>query len=270
MSLTLRNQNQMVAALAKSLAKVVLTKGGRALKKKFRRRGKARGPRRKFRGANTLRLGSARGKAFLPRTALVSHNWSESFSMDGSDMSNHVKQLRLNDIYDPGHSLSSIQPFGSDQMRAMYQRYTVVGVSWKCIFHNAGASSSGIAQNARCYALIGRTDATGGQETVPDSANEFYMEGWSGGGYIKNVYSGGPTVIKGTWSAKKQFKEYVDDDDIIRDTNIGAAQNASPTTLALLTFGSFRNDNGDPLAITVRVILRYHVLWHDPKTLGLS
>lgn len=264
--------------LAKQLQNMIVSKGTRALRSAFRKkRQKGRKSRRRseFRNSsNILRLGSARNKAFIPATALISHNWSGAVSIDGSDMDGTKVTVCLNDINDPlpGYG-STPQPFGSDQMHTLYNKYTVVGVTWKVYFHSnvsQGAFSNYV--NAKAFALIGRTDATGGQETLPTTADEYYMEGWNkGGGYMKHVYGGkGPTVISGKWSAKKQFKEYVDDDKLIRDTNIGAAVGASPTTKANLIIGTFNDDNTNPLKTMYRIVMTYHVLWHDPKELGLS
>ena len=267
--------------LSKQLQSLIVSKGSRALSSAFRKkRKKGRKSRRRseFRNSsNVLRLGSARNKAFIPSTALISHNWSGAVSIDGSDMDGTKVTVRLNDIHDPlpGYP-STPQPFGSDQMHTLYKKYTVVGVTWKVYFHSSpangaqGANASTV--NAKAFALVGRTDAHGDQETLPTTADEYYMEGWNkGGGYIRHVYGGkGPTVISGKWSAKKQFKEYVDDDKLIRDTNIGAAVGASPTTKANLIIGTFNDDNSNPLKTMYRIVMTYHVLWHDPKELGLS
>jgi len=189
--------------------------------------------------------------------------------MDGTKVT-----IALNDIHDPlpGYP-STPQPFGSDQMHTLYKKYVVVGVTWKIFFHSA-ATQGALANyvHAKPFALIGRTDATGTQEALPTSPDEYYMEGWAkGGGYVKHVYAGkGPVTISGKWSAKKQFKEYVDDDKLVRDTNIGAAVGASPTTKANLICGIFNDDNTNPHKMMYRVVMTYHVLWHDPEELGLS
>jgi hypothetical protein len=267
----------MGISLGKYYGKKAYGRGKKYIKTKYRNRKSKtwkKNKRRLLTGkqnrGNFLHLGSGNGKAFLPRSALISHNFSIQVAIDGGSMTDHVKFMRLNDIYDPAGTLSTIQPFGTDQMKALYQSYTVVGASWKVIFHNTAASSSGVAMQQQLFALIGRTDASGHQELPPDTPDEFYMEGWSGGGYMRHTYAGKPLTIRGNWSAKRQFKEYVDDDKLIRDTNIGAAINASPTTKALLAFGGFRNDNGDPLGMSCRVIIRYHVLWHNPFVLAIS
>lgn len=230
---------------------------------------KGKGKRHRRRVGGMLKFGGA-GKPFIPRQALITHRYSQSFAMTGSDQI-LTKEFSLNSIYQPEPSVSSLQPYGSDQMATFYQRYTVVGASYKVTFHSGTHSAAGIAMNAKTFCLIGRTDANGSQENIPDTVNEFYMEGWRGGGRIRHAYGGkGPTTMYGTWSARRQFKEYIDDDDLIRDTKIGAPFGSNPVTQAKLDIGFFRDDAGDPLDVTVRVHIDYHVLWHDPTVLALS
>lgn len=281
MSIVSSRQNQ---AIAKAVVKAIADSGGliqhaktahklyKGAKKAYGRY-KGRQPKRSRvpRGVNNLRLGSKRnGKAFLPRTALINHKFSIFKTIDGTDADTQYFNIRLNDMNDPAHNSSTVQPFGSDQMKALYSKYVVVGATWKVTFYSQTNSGSQISANQTIYSLIGRTDALGEQEELPATPDIFYMEGWRGGGCLRHAYSGKPTTIRGKWSAKKQFKEYVDDDDLIRDTKIGALADVTPTTLANMTIGSFCENNANPGSIGVRINVVYHCLWHDPKTIGLS
>lgn len=220
------------------------------------------------RSGGTLRLGLP-GKPFLPATALVTHRYSECYVInDGAGTA--IKSVSLNSMFDPDPAVGGHQPFGSDQMRTMYDRYTVVGVSYKATFYSSSASGVSIVQSTPCFAIVPRADHTGLQESLPVSVSKFHEEGWKSRGHLRHPYGGKPLTLSGTWSAKRHFRDYVDDDRLIRDDKISATEGANPVTQAFIYFGNFRDDGGDAASLQCRVTMSYHCLWHAPKALASS
>lgn len=62
--------------------------------------------------------------------------YSDTFTLSGS---NNAYAYRLNSVYDPVYALGGAQPYGFDQLAALYNKYRVISCSWNVSFYSGGS-----------------------------------------------------------------------------------------------------------------------------------
>lgn len=85
----------------------------------------------------------SRGKYFLPKNAYCKFRFSCYYLVNEISPSQIYRYTwRGNSIYDPDQTGTGAQPMGHDQMAAIYDKYSVIGSSFKAQFINNASQST--------------------------------------------------------------------------------------------------------------------------------
>jgi len=76
----------------------------------------------------------------IPRCLFCKLSFSARLSLSSSTVTPAHHQFRLNSTWDPDVTTTGVQPYGRDQISAMYLRYIVNGATVKVWFSNAGTN----------------------------------------------------------------------------------------------------------------------------------
>lgn len=127
----------------------------RSRKMRLRRRARRQGRRR-----TTI------AKSFLPQHRVVRMRYCESFNVTTTTVANQFAgpTLCCNNLYDPNYSSTGHQPYGYDQMKALYNAYNVLYAKITVTFCNAAPDP--------CYCLILYNDTTSYSEYDADYVRE--------------------------------------------------------------------------------------------------
>jgi hypothetical protein len=163
--------------------------------------------------------------------------------------------MRLNSIFDPNSTGTGHNPYGYDQLAALYNRYRVLRTHYKIIFGNQAGS-----YNLVVVPINGALSSAITNNTTFESACEvpFAKKFTQAGG-------GAPTVVvSGVIELNKlngvRLVEYLADDRF--EAQIGA----NPAEVINLVIGTY-NPTGSTINATFTVELRYEVDLHDPLSL---
>lgn len=184
----------------------------------------------------------------------------KSFSINppsGGLCASHV--FSLNSLFDVDVTGVGHQPAGYDQLMAIYEQYTVIGVRYKVSLVNSDAAITvmhgvsvqdqvGATPDPRVYMENGQTQwkILGGKSEASDSISEF-------AGYISMPATHGKT-----------YQEYISE-DIYRGT-----ASASPTEQAFLHIWAAEISTGDPGPVLGVIELEFNCLFQGTKLNALS
>lgn len=212
---------------------------------KPRRRAYRKKPMYKKRGQrNTLVNTSLRP---IPSRFITKHKYAEALSVSTPGLG--IYKWNLNSLFDPNRTGIGHQPYGYDQLSALYNRYRVISCKYVL---SAISDSANIA-----YACLPANDTAAVISNVSEAREnprcKFATQ--NPGGNLKvlkgNVYL--PTLVGQTRT------QYMSDD------RFQAIVGSSPTELCVLNvFGQGLND--DPVfnpQITYNILLEYTVEWFD-------
>jgi hypothetical protein len=160
--------------------------------------------------------------------------------------------FRLNSIFDPDAAVGGHQPYGYDQLAALYNRYRVLKTRWKVTFGNQAGGFDTLVLPINGALAASVADAATFQTA---SENPYAKPKVQGGG-------GAPTVIHtGMMALNKlggvKLSEYLDDDRF--EAQIGANP-AEVINLLVCTY----NPTASTITATFVVELWYEVDLHDP------
>jgi hypothetical protein len=157
-------------------------------------------------------------------------------------------QFRANSLFDPDVALGGHQPYGYDQLAAMYQKYVVVSSS--CVVTlNIGSLATYSGEFG-----VNVADTTA-PSTNRDTLMESQMSSW------KNFIStNGPLSVKLNFDASKYFdvKDLHDSDDLI------AAVSANPTRQAYFNVWAAPDSGLIANTVYITVAISYDVLFFEP------
>jgi hypothetical protein len=163
--------------------------------------------------------------------------------------SNNV--FRLNSIFDPDSAVGGTQPYGYDQLAALYNRYRVLKVRYKITFL---ASTAGYA-----IAVVPSNGALNPAPTDVTSLSAVAMNPW--GKLVIYALGAKPPVVSGTISLNVlggvRSAEYLADDRF--EAQIGA----NPAEVISINIGT-ANPSGGTITIAWFIELWYEVDLHDP------
>ena len=162
-------------------------------------------------------------------------------------------QFRANSLYDPEVAIGGHQPYGYDQLSAMYQKLVVI------------SSSCHVVANIGTLATYsGQFGVNISDTTTPATARDTLME--SQYAVWKNYIStNGPVSVKNNFDAAKYFdvKDLTDSDDLITAVGSNATRQAYFNVWAC----------GDTVVgntITLTVAIAYDVLFFEPAEVATS
>lgn len=165
-----------------------------------------------------------------------------------------------NGLYDPNISGTGHQPYGFDQLMALYNKYTVLGSKIQIRLLNVGASSP------NSWFSVKLCDST----TLNTGDTQYALEqpGWGKKYYIQNASQAVPYAVR-TFSAKRFFKQsraVIRGDDTLSGTS---STNPNEGAFFIICFGPLIS--GENLAaFTVQVQVDYIARFTAPRELTPS
>lgn len=210
------------------------------------RKGKAR------RGKRTGRKTVVVNRAItpVPQRFLTQHKYSTTFTLGSLQ---NIYRMNLNSLYDPDQTGTGHQPYGFDQMAALFNRYRVYGVSYQvqgyqfnnpirfgCVATNDSASPSNLATLVE----------------LPRSKTAIQINGGSTAkitGYV-NL----PSL---TGRTKAQY---------MADDRYQAQNNTNPQEALILNIMAQSLSDTALESCTMLVTMNFHVEWFDPIVFASS
>lgn len=163
----------------------------------------------------------------------------------------------LNSIYDPNRSGAGHQPYGYDQLAALYARYRVLKASWVVKFVGSTESYYGVVvptNNVLNTDISGATSFTTASE-VPRA--RIYVQAPSAPPQIDSRIIGlndlGGVIMT----------------EFLADDRFEASIGSSPTEIVVLYVGVY-NPSGSSITLSFATELSFHVDLHDPILVGGS
>lgn len=206
-------------------------------------------PQRKMRakGSTTLVNNSVQP---IPTRYIARHKYADTFQITAAG--GGVYRFNLNSLFDPNRSGIGHQPYGRDQLAALFNRYRVFGCSYSLSFYNSSTS----AKVAVCPANIEMGAATTSEIMEnPQSKWAIQIPGGS-----QKVIKGYVNLPKLTGRTKAQY---------MADDRYQAEVSTSPAELLILNiFGGSIADAG--ITIDCAINLTFHVEWFDRQSLPQS
>lgn len=195
--------------------------------------------------------------SFLDPHKFICFKYSDVYSFTLATVTGNSQIMNLNSLFDPDRTGTGHQPYGYDQIAALYNRYRVWHTKWKLHFHGEsvgfyivvvpsnGALATAITNQAS-FALacesprsVSRVQGTGGNSVIIN------------GGVALNDLNG--TTVA----------EYKGDD------RFQALFGASPSELLLLNIGIY-NGTGSSVTVDFQLTVEYYCEIHDPFMLAQS
>lgn len=169
-----------------------------------------------------------------------------------------LQQFRLNSIFDPDLTNAGHQPYGFDQISALYNRYRVQSTRWKFVI------TTGSSIPLRCV-CVPTNDVLATTITNLATFNhacevplaKTYTYGGLGAPAVKMQGSMQLHMLAGVTA-----KEYTDD-------RFSALVSANPSEILLLT-AAYYNPGGSAASIIAVYELEYRVILMDPVQLAQS
>lgn len=197
-------------------------------------------------------------RTFLDPHKYVSLRYVELVGFSNAATVGSQQLMNLNSIFDPNRTGTGHQPYGFDQLAALYNRYRVLKTSWRVMF----GTSTG-TYNIVVVPLNGLpANAVSNQTTFEQNAEAPRSRSHVQGG------GGAPTVIDQR-SISLNDLNGVTKTEYLADDRFEAQVGASPTEVIILMIGIY-NPTASTIANTVSVELVYEVDLHDPINLASS
>lgn len=163
----------------------------------------------------------------------------------------------LNSLYDPDVTGIGHQPYGFDQLMALYNHYTVVGARVMC--------SVAPSREIPCwFGLVIKDDSLSLASSVPEYIRE------RPGAHFKLIAKQGSQSAEQLilpWSAKGFFKKRA----IVGDSLYRGSVNTGPQEQAYVHIVMMPQENvSDILSTVVQVDIEYYAVFTEPQTLANS
>lgn len=208
--------------------------------------------RRKRRRIGTLipRISYSQGP--LPHRLRCVHRYYSKVLLNATSGAVDDHAFAANDLYDPDRTGTGHQPYGFDQMAALYDHFVVIGSSCKVVAGGTGDHRFGIfvADNSTVM-----TDLTAWGEMGTAQSKRLPLAGGQVRTVMKKIC---PQRFLGV-----SRTEYMDD-------QFKGSNSASPSEQAFFHVGAWKADAGDPGQVTVEVFLTYIAIWIEPKRVSTS
>jgi hypothetical protein len=195
--------------------------------------------------------------SFLDPHMYITLRYAENVTTSVATLIGSNQIFRLNSIFDPNAAIGGTQPYGYDQLAAMYNRYRVLKTRWKIVFAAAtsGYSATVVPINGALSAPVSDLVTLTSSAMVPFSK------------YVAYNLGAKPPVVTGSMNLNVlggvAKVEYLTDDRF--EAQIGA----NPAEVISLNIGIY-NPTITTLSISYFVELWYEVDLHDPISLAPS
>jgi len=207
--------------------------------------------------SNGYTAGDSRSITFLDPHRYLTLKYVEIVTTTLAAVTAENTIFNLNSIFDPNRSLAGHQPYGYDQLAALYNRYRVLSTFWKVIF--AAAVTSYRVAVIPSNGLL--ASAVVDQATFQTACEVPY--GWN-----DSQPPAAPSIIRAQ-SMDLNKLGGVREAEFIADDRFEAQIGASPTEVVVLNICSF-NPAGAGITPSFTVELHYMVDLHDPIILAGS
>lgn len=194
---------------------------------------------------------------FMPPMFYTSHSYGEQSSVTCVTQDTAYSLIyRLNSLYDPRFATGGGQPYGRDQMAAIYRLYTVLAVKWKVIFIPRPTTvSSDIICSVRPAA----------DSVTPLTTNQLMEDRLA---QFKVVTGHNPrAVIQGYGKLGKIMGLRQDTVQIANPQK--ADVEADPARQAYLMISAVSNNESN-VPCEIYVYIKYYCKWQQIKTVGSS
>lgn len=202
---------------------------------------------------------------FISASTKRAHKFVNNFIMSGGTLGSTggTTWYRMNGMYDPETIIGGHQPYGFDQMAALYNTFTVTDIEIN--LHYAAPS------DPSCY-LVAAIRPSGGtfnpsglgvQDVVEKDNVRWFMTPETQGQKV-----GDSTISLG--KIPINYVQGVSRKAIIEGTNYSGSVTADPTTVPQfgICLGNVAGASDPTMVIIVELI--YHAIWSGPRTVGQS
>lgn len=191
---------------------------------------------------------------FLDPHKYVRLKYTDIFSFTLATLTGTNQIMNLNSLFDPDRTGTGHQPYGFDQLAALYNRYRVLKTAWKITFH---AETTGfyivvVPTNAMLATAITNQASYASACEVPRAVVRAQGTG------ANSVVVRGKVALNDLNGTTRT--EYLADD------RFQAVVSASPGELLLLNVGNY-NPAGATVTIDYTVEMEFYVDFHDPIVL---
>lgn len=221
---------------------------------KFSKRGKKskksfKGKRRGYKTINIVK----KSLNPLPQRFITKMKYAETVTLNVG--TSYAYQFNLNSIYDPNRTGIGHQPYGHDQLLALYNRYRVIGVKYS-IFMATGSTGQPLMFSA---VPANEVQIFSGTDEARENPRARFAIQMPGGNPVKITgYVSLPSLVGRT---KAQY---------MADDRYQAAYGASPLELAILNIQAQIANTSALAEVSANVMLEYIVESFDIKNLGQS
>lgn len=165
---------------------------------------------------------------------------------------------RLNSVFDPDYTGVGTQPYGRDQLAALYGRYRVVAASVFVTFRNRGDPDNGVMVAIR--PASNNTTPSTEKQLIEDRLSQYrIISGLSGSRTM--------TTLRGYYPMSRIFGK---PSAVLRSDDLfSAAIGTNPSHVAYLNVSLVSlNANSSPAEFTIRIV--YYTIWSEPLTVASS
>ena len=177
----------------------------------------------------------------------------------------NVYHYRANSLHDPNYSGGGHQPRGFDELKAIYDHYTVIGSKMKASFENDVDATNQAGQY--CFLMLQDTNNT------PTSLVDILEESNRNKMAYKprNTNSSKNIILTKKFSPYKMFG-IPKKDSIINNVNLNAQVTQNPSEDAIYTIGiaCSRTTSTDPEPVVVRVEIEYIAVFTEKRPMSSS
>lgn len=170
--------------------------------------------------------------------------------------------IRANSIWDPQYIAGGDNPYGYDQLAAMYKKYYVISskikVEW---FPNGAVANLATMCNGRIFtggeATLGAVNTQREMFEAPFGSKVMTFGHWD----ITDLKRYGFTTAK--WNAAKEFKEVI-------DTDLGADVTSDPAVENYYVFCYMPNNTAEVMIAPFKIRVEYKTLFYQPAKVETS
>ncbi len=194
---------------------------------------------------------------FLDPHLYVTLKYTQTFSNSVAAAAGSIQSMNLNSLFDPDRTGSGHQPYGFDQLAALYNRYRVLNTRYRVMFGSVGAVYHIVVTTTNGLLVSSISD----QATYQTACETPYA--------IAHVMStNGKELVISRKISLNQLNG-VTRTEYLADDRFEAAVGSSPTEIMVLVIGTF-NPTGSTVIPYYEVQMFFDVDFHDPISLGSS
>ncbi len=195
--------------------------------------------------------------SFLDPHLYIELKYAQTFSNSVAAAAGSIQTMNLNSLFDPDRTGSGHQPYGFDQISALYNRYRVLNTRYKVMFASVGAVYHAVVTTVNGLLVSAISD----QATFQTATETPHA--------VTNIMS---TQGK-SWVVNKKISlnllNGVTQTEYLADDRFEAAVGANPTEIMTLVIGTF-NPTGSTVIPYYEVEMFFQVDFHDPISLSSS